>query len=329
MCPLSGRISRSAQEGETRHGGRRDPSGSGRRGQLGSAGANNQSVRPRGHRSQSHSVDYGEVSRDLSEQVAHSGAGTAGFVRSRCCPRRVRQGSDRAGDRRDGMTIHIEIDGVPVSTEENRILVDVAAEAGVYIPTLCYLKGKPSLGTCRVCSVKVNRAVVAACTVRVSDGLEVEVDEPETADMRKALVELLFAEGNHNCPSCEKSGRCTLQAVGYEVDMMVSRFPYRFPHRERDHVSDKIWLERDRCIFCQRCVEFVRDEATGQKIFSISHRGAESQIEVDTERANAMPDEQVRYAVEICPVGAILEKRVGFDVPIGRRKYEVRSVRDR
>ena len=53
-----------------------------------------------------------------------------------------------------------------MSTEEDRNLVDVAAEAGVYIPTLCYLKGKPCLGTCRVCSVKVNGAVVAACTVR-------------------------------------------------------------------------------------------------------------------------------------------------------------------
>ena len=57
--------------------------------------------------------------------------------------------------------------------------------------------------------------------------------------------------------------------------------------------------------------------------------GAESQIDVDTERANAMSDEQIRYAVEICPVGAILEKRVGFDVPIGWRKYEVKSVRER
>ena len=227
------------------------------------------------------------------------------------------------------MSIHIELDGISVSTEENGILVDVAADAGVYIPTLCYMKGKPCLGTCRVCSVKVNGKVVAACTVRVSDGLTVEVDEPETADLRKALIELLFAEGNHNCPSCEKSGRCTLQAVGYEVDMHVSRFPYRFPTRERDHASERIWLERDRCIFCQRCVDFVRDETTGQKIFSISGRGPGSQIEVDTEGANAMPVEQVRYAVEICPVGAIIEKRVGFDVPIGQRKYEIESVRDR
>lgn len=227
------------------------------------------------------------------------------------------------------MTIRIEIDGVSVSTEEGATLVDVAADAGVYIPTLCYLRDKPCLGICRVCSVKVNGAVVAACTVAVSDGMTVEVDEPETVDMRKALVELLFTEGNHNCPSCEKSGRCTLQAVGYELDMLVSRFPYRFPVRVREHASEQIWLERDRCIFCQRCVEFVRDEATGQKIFSISHRGAESRIEVDADRANAMPAEQVRYAVEICPVGAILEKRVGFDVPIGRRKYEVKSIRDR
>lgn len=227
------------------------------------------------------------------------------------------------------MSIQIKIDGMTVTTEEGRTLVDVAAEAGVYIPTLCYLKGQPCLGTCRVCSVKVNGSVAAACTVRVSDGLAVEVDEPETTDMRKALVELLFVEGNHNCPSCEKSGRCQLQAVGYEVDMMVSRFPYRFPVRVQDHASEKIWLERDRCIFCQRCVEFIRDEATGKKIFSISNRGGRARIEIDADLANAMPLEQVREAVEICPVGTIIQKGVGYDDPIGQRRYDVKSVRER
>nr|AAB57890.1 NAD-reducing hydrogenase gamma subunit [Rhodococcus opacus] len=227
------------------------------------------------------------------------------------------------------MSIEIEIDGVTVTTEESRTLVDVAAEAGVYIPTLCYLKGKPSLGTCRVCSVKLNGTVVAACTIRVANGMKIEVDEPEVVDMRKANVELLFAEGNHNCPSCEKSGRCKLQAVGYEVDMMVSRFQYRFPERVQDHASETIWLERDRCIFCQRCVEFVRDKATGKKIFSISNRGGDSRIEIDADLANAMPPEQVREAVAICPVGTIIEKRVGYDDPIGRRKYEIETVRAR
>ncbi|NMN99587.1 2Fe-2S iron-sulfur cluster-binding protein [Antrihabitans stalactiti] len=226
------------------------------------------------------------------------------------------------------MNIDIEIDGRPVATVSGRNLVDVAAEAGVYIPTLCYFEGKPCLGTCRVCSVKVDGHVVAACTVRVAAHMKVEVDEPDTADMRKALVEMLFAEGNHNCPSCEKSGRCKLQAVGYEVDMLVSRFPYRFAAHERDHAAERIWLERDRCIFCQRCVEFVRDD-DGEKIFSISGRGASARIEIDTGRADAMSTEQIREAVALCPVGAILEKGVGYNVAIGARKFEIESVRAR
>jgi [NiFe] hydrogenase diaphorase moiety small subunit len=180
-----------------------------------------------------------------------------------------------------------------------------------------------------VCSVKVNGAVAAACAVKVSDGMRVEVNDPETTDARKALVEMLFSEGNHNCPSCEKAGRCTLEAVGYEVDMMVSRFPYQFPERVADHASDTIWLERDRCIFCQRCVEFVRDRETDKKIFSISGRGAHARIEIDVELANKMPPEQVREAVDICPVGTILEKGVGYDAPIGERRYDVESVKDR
>lgn len=227
------------------------------------------------------------------------------------------------------MSIQITIDGQPVAAEAGHNLVDVAAENGVYIPTLCYLKGHPCLGTCRVCSVRVNGHVAAACSVPVADGMQVEVETTELADMRKALIEFLFSEGNHNCPSCEKSGRCDLQATAYEVGMMVSRFPYRFPVRERAVAAEHIWLERDRCIFCQRCVEFIRDRKTDQKIFSIKGRGSTAQIEINTELADAMPPEQVREAADICPVGCILEKGVGFNDPIGQRKFEIQSVRER
>ena len=33
------------------------------------------------------------------------------------------------------------------------------------------------------------------------------------------LIEMLFVEGNHFCPSCEKSGNCELQALGYLLGM--------------------------------------------------------------------------------------------------------------
>ena len=227
------------------------------------------------------------------------------------------------------MSIRLTIDGREVSATAGDALIDVAADHGVYIPSLCYVRGKPCLGTCRVCSVKVNGSVMAACTVPVMDGMEVQVDEPETTDMRKALVEFLFAEGNHNCPSCEKSGRCDLQAVGYEVGMMVSRFPYRFPRRPPEKVATDIWLERDRCIFCQRCVEFVRDQETDKKIFSIKKRGTRATIEIDLDLADRMTREQTLEAAELCPVGCILARGVGYDKPIGQRKYEIQSIRER
>ncbi len=227
------------------------------------------------------------------------------------------------------MSVVVTIDGQTITAQEGETLVDVANANGVYIPTLCHLKGKPCLGTCRVCSVKVDGKITASCTVPVVDGMNVLVMDPDVVDMRKALVELLFVEGNHNCPSCEKSGRCELQAIGYEVEMVASRFPYRFPARTRDHASDSIWLERDRCIFCQRCVEFIRDEQTGEKIFSIHGRGQGATIEIDVELANKMPSHQVRRAADICPVGCIIEKGRGFNDPIGQRRFETKSIRER
>ncbi len=227
------------------------------------------------------------------------------------------------------MSIDISIDGQVYKARDGATLVDVAAENGVYIPSLCYVRGKPGLGTCRTCSVRVNGKVMTACTVPVADGMDVEVSEPGMAEMRKMLVELLFSEGNHNCPSCEKSGRCELQSLGYELGMMVSRFPYRFPVRTREHAAKQIWLERDRCIFCQRCVKFVRNLETGQKIFSIDHRGSRASIEIDVSLADKMPPEQVREAAHLCPVGCIVEKGVGYNKPIGQRRFEIKSIRER
>ncbi len=227
------------------------------------------------------------------------------------------------------MSIRLTIDGRELEARAGDPLLEVAAAAGIYIPTLCHLRGRPCLGTCRVCSVEVDGRVTAACGVRVEEGMRVAVATPSLADTRLALVEALFAEGNHNCPACEKSGRCELQAVARELGMTVSRFPYRYAPRPPDHAPRRIWLERDRCIFCQRCVQFVRDRAGGRRIFSIEGRGAAARIVIDRELADAMPPEQVREAVALCPVGCILEKGVGCDRPIGRRRFEVRSIRQR
>ena len=135
------------------------------------------------------------------------------------------------------------------------------------------------------------------------------------------MVEILFAEGNHLCPSCERSGSCELQALAYRYRMTVPHFPYLFPRRDVEAWHPKILKDHNRCILCKRCIRGIRNGA-GQALFAFGKRGDRLVINIDHETSKDVSNELVQQAMDICPVGAILRKRKGFDVPIGRRKYD-------
>ena len=217
--------------------------------------------------------------------------------------------------------VNFTIDGKALTGEKGQFIVDVAAEQGVYIPTLCHMKGEKPAGSCRLCTVKVNGRAMAACTTPLEANMVIENNTPELAELRKVIIELLFVEGNHFCPSCEKSGNCELQAMGYRFQMMVPRFQYNFPMRQVDASTPKIYLDRNRCIFCKKCVRTIKDPQ-GKSIFAFRNRGAHLEINMDAKLAGAMSEEQAQKAMDTCPVGAILKKEIGFNVPIGRRKFD-------
>lgn len=222
-------------------------------------------------------------------------------------------------------TIKFTIDGKECQAKKGQYIVDAAADNGVYIPVLCHMRDVIPAGSCRICTVKVNGRNMAACTTPLEDGMVVENNTPEFQDIRKAIVEMLFVEGNHFCPACEKSGNCDLQALGYKYQMMVPRFPYAFEHRDTDATTPKIFLERNRCIFCKRCIRLIKDDQ-GRSIFAFKGRGETLEINIDKKLAATMSDELAEKAMSICPVGCILKKEVGFINPIGQRKYDKKPI---
>ncbi|NNF82678.1 MAG: 2Fe-2S iron-sulfur cluster binding domain-containing protein, partial [Flavobacteriaceae bacterium] len=115
--------------------------------------------------------------------------------------------------------VTISIDGKAIQAEKGQNLVDVAKKNGIYIPTLCYFRELNPLGTCRICTVKLNGKHTTGCTVKVDEGMEIEVNTPELLDNRRAIIEMLYAEGNHFCPSCEKSGNCDMQNHAYDMGL--------------------------------------------------------------------------------------------------------------
>lgn len=221
--------------------------------------------------------------------------------------------------------VSFSIDGKKCMADKGEYLVAAAEANGVYIPTLCNMKGVRPQGSCRVCTVKVNGKLTTACTTRVAEGMEVENQGEEVEYIRKAVIELLFAEGNHFCPSCERSGNCELQALGYRFQVFIPQFPYLFPKRDVEAGNPKLLKDHNRCILCKRCIRAITDEQ-GRRLFAFGKRGDGIGISIDTKLAANISDELADYAAEVCPVGAIIRKHVGFKVPVGQRKYDSRPI---
>jgi [NiFe] hydrogenase diaphorase moiety small subunit len=219
-------------------------------------------------------------------------------------------------------TITFTIDGIEVKGKPGQSVMQAADEAGIYIPRLCYLEDLVPHGSCRVCTVMVNGRPQAACTWPISEGTVVENDTEELLRHRRRIVEMMFVEGNHFCMFCEKSGNCELQAMAYRFGITAPRYPYLFPKRDVDASHPDIFIDRNRCILCGRCVNASRD-IDGKNVFEFVGRGANKRVAVNAEARLSDTDiDLTDKAVDVCPVGAILKKRVGYAVPVGQRKYD-------
>ncbi|MBE2231632.1 MAG: (2Fe-2S)-binding protein [Chitinophagaceae bacterium] len=222
--------------------------------------------------------------------------------------------------------VTISIDGKTITAEEGRNLMAVARENGIFIPSLCFYEHiEPPLGTCRVCTCRINGKYSPACTEKVSEGLQVEVNTPELNDTRKALVEMMFSEGNHVCPACEKSGHCDLQHMGYELGISATRFPHLFKDRLIDFNPRRMVMEHNRCIKCLRCVVDVKTR-DGKKVFTYQNRGNETFVGIDYEQEARLSEEEAANAMRICPTGAIIVRGVSLAEPFGERKFDMESV---
>lgn len=219
--------------------------------------------------------------------------------------------------------VNINIDGKEYKVPEGKNLVDVAKSQGIYIPTLCHFhEVNPPLGTCRICTVMVNNKFTTSCTTKVQDGMKVEINTPELIDTRKAIIEMLYSEGNHFCPSCEKSGNCDMQNLAYDMGLTNTRFPHVFSNKVVDFNPQRMIMESNRCILCKRCVEEIKTD-DGKDVFSFVHRGIKTRVHIDYEQEQKLTEAQAIQAMNLCPVGAILVKGMIFEEPFGERKYDL------
>ena len=203
--------------------------------------------------------------------------------------------------------VNITVNGRPVEAAPGEWVIAAAERAGVYIPHFCYHPRMNSVGMCRMCIVDIDTgrgpALQPSCMVAVSEGMVVDTTSEQTRKAQDGVLEFLLLNHPLDCPVCDKGGECPLQDQTMAYGPGESRFVEEKRHFEKPiPVNDLVYLDRERCILCDRCTRFA-DEVAGDPLITFQDRGDQTQV-------NTFPDLPFSSyfsgnTVQICPVGAL------------------------
>ena len=207
-----------------------------------------------------------------------------------------------------GKTLNLKIDGKDVQVAEGLNLIDAAAEAGIHIPNLCYLKGMKGIGACRLCLVEIEgmKSPMIACTTKAKDGMVVNTKTEKVEEIRKFVVDLILSMHPLDCMTCTKAGVCNLQQYAYDFEIKESSFTRKKFGYPIDETNPFIKRDPDYCVLCGRCIRVCQAQDTN--VLEFSGRGVGAKVV--TAEDKPLQESNCTFCgscVDACPVNALLE----------------------
>lgn len=213
----------------------------------------------------------------------------------------------------------ITINGKKCDFTPGQMILQVANANSVEIPQYCYHDGLSIVASCRIClgeamvpDAKTGQLapfmggkLFPTCQTPATDGMVVYTDSPKATANQKAVMEFLLINHPLDCPVCDQSGECFLQDYSYMYGRGVSRFEEQKVKQPKKDIGPNVYLYSDRCIMCTRCVRFTR-EVTGTSELSVTGRG--NKEEIDVFPGVPLDNELSANVIDLCPVGALLDK---------------------
>ena len=205
----------------------------------------------------------------------------------------------------------ITVDGKTIEAKERQMILQACNDAGIAIPQYCYHPGLSIPASCRICLVEVEGIpkLVPACQTPVRDGMVVFAKSSKAIANQKSVMEYLLINHPLDCPVCDQAGECFLQDYSYQYGRSQSRFEEDKVKNPKKDVGEHIYLYADRCIMCTRCVRFTR-EVSGTGELYVDGRGHKEEIDIFP--GKPVNNKLAGNVVDICPVGALLDKEFLF-----------------
>ena len=216
----------------------------------------------------------------------------------------------------DENLITLTIDGQKVKVKEGTTILQAAKQAGIDIPTLCFLKDINEVGDCRMCIVEVEgrRGFATSCIQTVEEGMVVHTHTPNVLEARHVILDLIISNHAKDCLTCTRSGNCELQTLAVKFNVLNVEFEGERTKHKVDNISPSIERDFNKCILCRRCIAACKNV---QKIGAIDciSRGFKSCIStVGDKSLNDVNCTFCGQCIEACPTGALHEKETINDV---------------
>ena len=205
--------------------------------------------------------------------------------------------------------VNLTINGKQISVQENTTIMEAAAQNGIHIPKLCYLKDINEIAACRVCVVELEgkEKLITSCNNPAEDGMVIYTNSPKVRKHRKTTVELILSQHDCRCVTCARSGNCSLQKTANDLNILQIPYKQTLEHQKWNQ-SFPLIRDSAKCIKCMRCVQ-ICEKVQGLGVWDVEGTGSRTTVNVSRLRSIEEADCALcGQCITHCPVGALRER---------------------